>query len=57
VGDDRSEEQAILRAAFRVIGSSPSGSTSVVDILREAGLSTRAFYRHFRSIDDLILAL
>jgi AcrR family transcriptional regulator len=57
VGDDRSEEQAILRAAFRVIGSSPSGSTSVADILREAGLSTRAFYRHFRSKDDLILAL
>jgi AcrR family transcriptional regulator len=57
VGDDRSEEQAILRAAFRVIGSSPSGATSVVDILREAGLSTRAFYRHFASKDDLILAM
>jgi AcrR family transcriptional regulator len=57
VADDRDEEQVILRAAFRLIGSSPSGSTSVADILREAGLSTRAFYRHFRSKDDLILAM
>jgi AcrR family transcriptional regulator len=57
VGDARSEEQAILRAAFRLIGSSPDGSTSVADILGEAGLSTRAFYRHFRSKDDLILAM
>ena len=56
MGDDRSEEQAILRAAFRVIGSSPDGSTSVADILGEAGLSTRAFYRHFRSKDELIVA-
>jgi AcrR family transcriptional regulator len=51
------EERQITRAAYRVIGASPSGATSVADILAEAGLSTRAFYRHFRSKDDLILAM
>jgi AcrR family transcriptional regulator len=50
------EKQAIMRAAFRLIGSK-EGWTSVNDILARAGLSTRAFYRHFRSKDELILAM
>ncbi len=51
------ERRAILRAAYRLIGQSESGSTSVHEILAEAGLSTRAFYRHFESKDALILAM
>jgi AcrR family transcriptional regulator len=51
------ERRAILRAAYRLIGRSESGSTSVSEILAEAGLSTRAFYRHFASKDELILAM
>src|SRR4051794_15404617 len=51
------EERAIMQAAYRLIGHSENGSTAVQDILNEAGLSTRAFYRHFGSKDDLIVAM
>ncbi len=51
------ERRAILRAAYRLIGQSESGSTSVHEILTEARLSTREFYRHFASKDALILAM
>lgn len=49
----REERDAIVRAAYHLIGTSPN--TSVADILKAANLSTRAFYRHFPSKDDLIL--
>ena len=49
-----SERRAIIRAAYRLIGRE-TGFVSVQDILEEAGLSTRAFYRHFASKDELIL--
>ena len=51
------EADAIMRAAYRVIGRSEGGGCSVHDILGEAGLSTRAFYRHFKSKDEVILAM
>jgi len=51
----QAEEQAIMRAAYRLIGRNEP--TAVQDILTEAGLSTRAFYRHFASKDDLIVAM
>jgi AcrR family transcriptional regulator len=51
------EERAIMQAAYRLIGHNETGSTAVQDILTEAGLSTRAFYRHFASKDDLIVAM
>jgi AcrR family transcriptional regulator len=49
------EAALIRRAAFKVMARSPHGSCSVQDILAEAGLSTRAFYRHFASKDELII--
>lgn len=51
------EERTIMQAAYRLIGHNESGPTAVQDILNEAGLSTRAFYRHFASKDDLIVAM
>ena len=30
---------------------------TVAEVLAEAGMSTRAFYRHFRSKDELVLAI
>lgn len=51
------ERQAILRAAYSLVGKSPESRTSVHDILDLAGLSTRAFYRYFRSKDELILTM
>jgi AcrR family transcriptional regulator len=45
-----------MRAAYRLIGRD-SGSVSIQDILGAADLSTRAFYRHFASKDELILTM
>ncbi len=53
-GSADGDRQAILRAAYRLVGRE-GPTASVHDILAEAGLSTRAFYRHFSSKDDLIL--
>jgi AcrR family transcriptional regulator len=55
--DERSEEAAVIEAAYRTLAAREAAAVSVAEILREAGLSTRAFYRHFRSKDDLLLAM
>jgi AcrR family transcriptional regulator len=51
------EARALLDAGFRVIRRNGYEGATVGDILTEAGLSTRAFYRHFESKDDLLCAL
>jgi AcrR family transcriptional regulator len=51
------ERAAIIRAAHRLIGRSAGGTTPVEDILREAGVNRRTFYRHFPSKDALVLAM
>jgi AcrR family transcriptional regulator len=51
--DDDTERQLLVDAASRVLGRSEDGSISVADVLAEAGLTTRAFYRHFDSKDAL----
>jgi AcrR family transcriptional regulator len=53
----RAEKQQIVRAAYELIKRDGSKETSVHDVLRAAGLSTRAFYRHFRSKDELVLEM
>src|SRR3954447_18482287 len=50
----RAERQRILRAAYEPIERDGSKETSVHDVLHAAGLSTRAFYRHLRSRDELV---
>ena len=53
-----SEVRRLLDAALEVIRR--CGTTSrprVADIVAEAGLSNDAFYRHFRSKDDLVTAI
>jgi AcrR family transcriptional regulator len=52
-----SEQSRIIEAAYRCLAASNGDGISVTDILREAGLSTRAFYRHFDSKDNLLLAM
>jgi AcrR family transcriptional regulator len=54
---DVSERSKIIAAADRCLALSDDGGVSVSGILAEAGLSTRAFYRHFESKDALLLAL
>ncbi|MFJ6852427.1 TetR/AcrR family transcriptional regulator [Streptomyces sp. NPDC091271] len=55
--EQAAERACIIDAAYRVLAASEGASASVGDILAEAGLSTRAFYRHFGSKDDLVLAM
>lgn len=50
-----SERARIMDAASRLLSS--GGGLAVTDVLEAAGLSTRAFYRHFESKDALLLAL
>ena len=51
------ERQLIFRAALRVMRVNGYAEAQISDILAEAGLGTRAFYRHFSSKDDLVIAL
>jgi AcrR family transcriptional regulator len=53
----RAEKQVIMRAAYELIQRDGSKETSVHDVLRKTGYSTRAFYRHFRSKDELVLEM
>jgi len=53
----RAEKHQIVRAAYELIQRDGSKETSVHDVLHAAGLSTRAFYRHFRSKDELVLEM
>ena len=53
----RAEKEQIVRAAYELIQRDGSKETSVHDVLHAAGLSTRAFYRHFTSKDELVLEM
>jgi AcrR family transcriptional regulator len=44
-------------AALEVLRRNDGEEATVADILQEAGLSTRAFYRHFQTKEDVIRAL
>jgi AcrR family transcriptional regulator len=47
----------IIDAAYSCLSEPHSGPIPVAAILQRAGVSTRAFYRHFESKDELFLAL
>lgn len=51
------EHQALIDAGLAVLRRTGSEGLTVSDVLAEAGLSTRAFYRHFDSKDALVLAI
>jgi AcrR family transcriptional regulator len=51
------ERRLVMDAALRVMARNQFADAPVDDVLAEAGVSTRAFYRHFRTKDDLLLAL
>jgi AcrR family transcriptional regulator len=55
--DTTSERAKIVAAAYRLLTASDGASVPITDILAAAGLSTRAFYRHFDSKDALLLAM
>jgi AcrR family transcriptional regulator len=51
------ELRLLLDAALVVMERNGYADAAVADILREANLSTRSFYRHFASKDELVCAL
>lgn len=51
------ERDRILVAALQVLRRNEGEEATVADILQEAALSTRAFYRHFDTKEDVIRAL
>ncbi len=51
------EVHALLEAALSVLRKGGIDALTVAEVLAEAGLSTRAFYRHFAGKDELVLAL
>src|ERR1700723_1090400 len=51
------ELRLLLDAALVVMERNGYVDTAVADILREADMSTRSFYRHFESKDQLLCAL
>lgn len=54
----RDRERAhLLRAALAVMRRNGYANANITDILAQAQISTRAFYRHFASKDDLLIAL
>jgi AcrR family transcriptional regulator len=54
---DLDEQKALMDAGLAVLRGFGSDGCTVAAVLAEAGLSTRAFYRHFGSKDELILAI
>lgn len=54
---DADERKAIIKAAFTCLSEPHAGAVPLAVILARAGLSTRAFYRHFESKDALFLAM
>lgn len=51
------EVRRLVDATYRVVERTGSLDPTVREILRESGLSNQAFYRHFRSKDELLVAL
>lgn len=51
------QRQRLLEAARAALRRSDFGSVRVTDVVRAAGMSSRSFYEHFDSKEDLLLAL
>ncbi len=51
------EVRRLVEAGYAVMRRSGTVDPRVGDIVREAGLSNQAFYRHFRGKDELLLAI
>src|SRR5246127_4300315 len=51
------ELRLLFEAALAVMQRNGYTDAAVADILAEAGMSTRSFYRHFQSKDQLLCAL
>jgi AcrR family transcriptional regulator len=57
LGAQSRERARIVDAAYRTLVANGGVSLSMAELLDAAGLGTRAFYRHFVSKDELLLAV
>jgi AcrR family transcriptional regulator len=55
--EPQDELRLLFEATLAVMQRNGDSDVAVVDILAEAGMSTRSFYRHFESKDQLLCAL
>ena len=55
--DRVAERERIVEAGYRLLAESDGAAVGITDVLTGAGISTRAFYRHFDSKDALLLAM
>ncbi|HPB46799.1 MAG TPA: helix-turn-helix domain-containing protein, partial [Microthrixaceae bacterium] len=55
--DEAHERQLLLDASIAVMERNGFDDVAVADILAEADVSTRSFYRHFASKDELVCAI
>lgn len=55
--DEATERRLLLDAGMKVMRRNGFAEASLADVLEVAGVSTRAFYRHFESKDALLLAM
>jgi AcrR family transcriptional regulator len=55
--EPQDELRLLFEATLAVMQRNGDTDVSVADILAEAGMSTRSFYRHFESKDQLLCAL
>jgi AcrR family transcriptional regulator len=53
----RDEVQLLIASGRKLLHRDGAAALTIADVLTEAGLSTRAFYRHFASKSDLLLAI
>lgn len=55
--DSDTERELLFAATLKVLRRNDYADVAIADILEEAGLSTRSFYRQFQSKDELLLML
>lgn len=55
--DSDGDRDCIIDAAYGCLSEPHTGAVPIAAVLARAGLSTRAFYRHFESKDELFLAM
>ena len=53
----RDDVHLLVAAGRKLLHRDGAADMTIADVLTEAGLSTRAFYRHFASKSDLLLAI
>jgi AcrR family transcriptional regulator len=54
---EHEQRQRLIDAAWRVFEEEKEDRVTVADVVREAGMSSRSFYQHFSSKEDLIAQL